>query len=61
VQNPAISGPRNERYFFSKTFLFPKMKMQLKRKRCQDVAKVHTLSQAALDTFTKRDFQRCFQ
>jgi hypothetical protein len=42
-------------------FLFPKIKMTLKRWRFDDVEEIQTESQVALDAIQKEDFQKCFQ
>jgi transposase len=42
-------------------FLFPKIKMTLKRRRFDDVEEIQRESQAALDAIQNEDFKKCFQ
>jgi hypothetical protein len=42
-------------------FLFPKMKLKLKRSRFDTIEKVQTELQGVLDTLTEKDFQEVFQ
>jgi hypothetical protein len=42
-------------------FLFPKMKIKLKRRRFDTVEEIQAETQTVLNTLTKKDFQDAFQ
>ena len=42
-------------------FLFPKLKMKLKRRRFQRLEEIQAESQAVLNTLRENDFQECFK
>ena len=42
-------------------FLFPKLKMQLKRLRFDIISEIQKVSTEALTTITKKEYKRCFQ
>jgi hypothetical protein len=42
-------------------FLFPKMKLKLKRRRFDTIEEIQAESQRVLDTLTEKDFQDAFQ
>jgi len=41
-------------------FLFPKLKMKLKGRRCQTLEEIQAESQAVLNMLRENDFQECF-
>jgi hypothetical protein len=45
----------------SKSYLFPKLKIQLQRRRSADIANIEFESQAAMDSISKREIQGGFQ
>jgi hypothetical protein len=53
-------GPRRSD-FFSKVFMFPNMKVQVKRRRVKDITRVEAEWETVLNRTMKREFRRCFQ
>jgi hypothetical protein len=42
-------------------FLFSEMKLKLKGRRFDSITEIHTVSQNAMKTLTRNDFQKCFR
>jgi len=60
VPESARSGQMNRR-FVSKVLVFPKIKMQLKRRRFEDFTEIRAHLQAVLDSIVEWEFVKCFQ